>query len=70
MTVHVEADTMFHRGANRTLAVDIPGRSKGAQRVMLVAHVQEPGANDNASGCGTLLAAALAMHDAVRRGAV
>ena len=70
VTVHVEIETVFHRRPNRTLAVDIAGRSKAADRVMLVAHVQEPGANDNASGCGTLLAAALAMHDAVRRGAV
>lgn len=46
-----------------------PGRSKAGERILLVAHVQEPGANDNASGCGTLLAAALAVHDAVRRGA-
>jgi aminopeptidase YwaD len=68
-TVHVTIDTVFHRRPNRTLAVDIPGRSKPAERILLVAHVQEPGANDNASGCGTLLAAALAMHDAVRRGA-
>ncbi len=69
VTVHVEIETVFHRRPNRTLAVDIPGRSKAAERVMLVAHVQEPGANDNASGCGTLLAAALAVQDAVRRGA-
>ena len=69
VTVHVEADTVFHRRPNRTLAVEIPGRSKAGERVMLVAHVQEPGANDNASGCGTLLAAALAIHDAVGRGA-
>jgi len=70
VTVHVEIDSVFHRRPNRTLVVDIPGRSKAAERVLLVAHVQEPGANDNASGCGTLLAAALAMHDAVRRGVV
>ena len=38
--------------------------------MVLAAHVQEPGANDNASGCGTLLAAALAIHDAIRRGAL
>ena len=69
VTVHAEIDTVFHRRPNRTLAVEIPGRSKAAERVVLVAHVQEPGANDNASGCGTLLAAALAIHDAVRRGA-
>jgi Zn-dependent M28 family amino/carboxypeptidase len=30
-----------------------------------VAHVQEPGANDNASGSGTLLAAALAIQRAI-----
>ncbi len=70
VTAHVEIETTFHRRPNRTLAVDIPGRSKAGERVVLVAHVQEPGANDNASGCGTLLAAALAMHDAVSRGAV
>ena len=69
VTVHADLETVFHRRPNRTLAVDIPGRSKAGERVLLVAHVQEPGANDNASGCGTLLAAALAMHDAVRRGA-
>jgi aminopeptidase YwaD len=40
------------------------------ERVVLVAHVQEPGASDNASGSGTLLSAALAMADAVRRGRV
>jgi aminopeptidase YwaD len=69
-TVHVEINTTFHRRPNRTLTVEIPGTSLAAQRIVLVAHVQEPGANDNASGCGTLLAAALAIHDAVRSGAL
>ena len=32
---------------------------------MLVAHVQEPGANDNASGAGTLLATAIAIRHAI-----
>lgn len=66
--VHVDIATTFHRGANRTLAAEIPGQSAAGERVVLVAHVQEPGANDNASGAGTLLAAVLAMHDAVTRG--
>jgi aminopeptidase YwaD len=70
VTLHVEVDTTFHRRPNRTLAVDIPGASRQDQRVVLVAHVQEPGANDNASGCGTLLAAALGIQDAIRRGAL
>ena len=68
--VHVDIETTFHRRPNRTLVLEIPGRVRPEQRVVLAAHVQEPGANDNASGCGTLLAAALGMHDAIRRGAL
>lgn len=70
VTVHAEIETTFHRRPNRTLVVEIPGRVRPEQRVVLAAHVQEPGANDNASGCGTLLAAALGMHDAISRGAL
>jgi len=66
--LHVDIETVFHRRPNRTLMVEIPGRTQPGQRVVLVAHVQEPGANDNATGCGTLLAAALAMQDGIRRG--
>ncbi len=70
VTVHVEIESAFHRGLNRTLVAEIPGRLHPDERIVLAAHVQEPGANDNASGCGTLLAAALGMHDAIRRGAL
>ena len=70
VSVHVDIETTFHRRPNRTLVLEIPGRVRPQQRVVLVAHVQEPGANDNASGCGTLLAAALGIHDAIRRGAL
>ena len=70
VTVHVDIATVFHRRPNRTLVVEIPGRDRARQRIVLAAHVQEPGANDNASGCGTLLAVALGIDDAVRRGAL
>ena len=70
VTVHVDVESMFHRRPNRTLVLEIPGQSKPEERVVLAAHVQEPGANDNASGCGTLLAAALAIHDGIRTGAL
>ena len=66
--IHVEIETTFHRGQNRTLMAEIPGRQRSGERVMLVAHVQEPGANDNASGSGTLLAVALALSDAIAKG--
>ncbi len=68
--LHVDIETVFHRRPSRTLSVEIPGRTHPEQRVVLAAHLQEPGANDNASGCGTLLAAALAMHDGIRRGSL
>lgn len=70
VTLHVEIRSTFHRRDNRTLTVEIPGRSRPGERIVLAAHVQEPGANDNASGCGTLLAAVLAIQDAIRRGAL
>lgn len=68
--LHVDIETTFHHRPNRTLIVEIPGRGKADQRVVLAAHVQEPGAGDNASGCGTLLAVALAIQDGIRRGAI
>jgi aminopeptidase YwaD len=68
--LHVEIDTTFHRGANRTLVAEIPGRGRPDDRVVLVAHVQEPGANDNASGSGTLLSIALALREAIQKGAL
>ncbi len=70
VNVHVEIETIFHRRPNRTLVLEIPGTEQPDARVVLAAHVQEPGANDNASGCGTLLAAALAIDNAVRSGAL
>ena len=70
VNVHVDIESAFHRGPNRTLVAEIPGRTRPDERIVLAAHVQEPGANDNASGCGTLLAAALAIQDAIRSGAL
>ncbi|MEZ5289468.1 MAG: M28 family peptidase [Vicinamibacterales bacterium] len=70
VSVHVTADTTFHRRAVRTLVAEFPGTRWPDDRVVLVAHVQEPGANDNASGCGSLLAAAVAMQRAIADGAL
>ena len=68
VSLHVAIESTFHRGPNRTLVAEIRGAVHPDQRIVLAAHVQEPGANDNASGCGTLLASALAIQDAIRRG--
>lgn len=68
--VHVSVDAIFHRRPVRTLIAEFPGTRWPDDRVVLVAHVQEPGANDNASGSGSLLAAALALQTAIRDGAL
>ena len=68
VTLHVRIESTFYATPNRTLIAEIPGRSLPGERIVMVAHVQEPGANDNASGCGTLFALAVAMFDAIRAG--
>ena len=66
--VRVDIETNFHDGPNRTLIAEIAGSTD--ERVVLAAHVQEPGANDNASGSGTLLAVAAALHQAITSGSL
>ena len=68
--VRVDIESSFHEGPNRTLVAEIPGRSRPNERIVVVAHVQEPGANDNATGCATLLSLALALDGAIKRGAI
>jgi hypothetical protein len=68
VTVRVDIQSSFTPGPNRTLVAEIPGRSRSHERIVLVAHVQEPGANDNASGCGTLLEIARTLRRAIRAG--
>ena len=68
LTVEATIDSAFHDGPNRTLVAEIPGRSKPDERIVLVAHVQEPGANDDASGCATLYGIASALLGAMTSG--
>jgi aminopeptidase YwaD len=59
--VKVDIESTFYDGPNRSLIAEIPGSAKPDERIVLAAHVQEPGANDDGSGCGTLLAVAAAL---------
>ncbi len=70
VTVRVTIDASFYQGPNRSLVAEIPGRSRPDERVVMVAHVQEPGANDDGSGCGTLYGLARALIEAIRTGAL
>lgn len=53
-SARVMVRTQFERRPERTLVAEIRGASRAHERFMYSAHVQEPGANDNASGVGTL----------------
>ena len=68
--VRVEIASSFYTGPARTLVAEIPGRSRPEERIVMTAHVQEPGANDNASGCATLYALARALQGAIEQGAL
>jgi aminopeptidase YwaD len=64
--VRVDVASTFSPGPVRSLVAEIPGAATPGERVVLVAHVQEPGANDNASGCATLLELARAVLQGIR----
>ena len=70
VAVKVDVQSTFYDGPSRSLIVEIPGTSRPAERIVMVAHVQEPGANDDGSGCGTLMALVVALHRAIEAGAL
>jgi hypothetical protein len=51
---HVVTSTVFESRPQRTLIADIRGSVAPEERFVYSAHVQEPGANDNATGVGLL----------------
>ncbi|HEX5215426.1 MAG TPA: peptidylprolyl isomerase, partial [Vicinamibacterales bacterium] len=63
--VHVTIASTFSRKPTRTLVGEINGATHPAERIVLAAHVQEPGANDNASGVATLAELFVALTNAI-----
>jgi Zn-dependent M28 family amino/carboxypeptidase len=66
--ITVEIQSTFYDGPTRTLIAELPGTVKPEERIVMAAHIQEPGANDDGSGCGTLYAMALALGASIGRG--
>jgi aminopeptidase YwaD len=63
--VKVEVVSTFAEKPERTLVHEIRGSSLPDERIVIAAHVQEPGANDNASGVATLQELAYALTRAI-----
>jgi len=70
VSVKVDVQSSFYDGPDRMVVAEIPGTVKADERIVMVAHIQEPGANDDGSGCGTLLALAAALQKAIVSGAL
>jgi len=68
--VRVEVVSTFANKPERTLVYEIPGRTLPNERVVLAAHIQEPGANDNASGVATLMELARSLGMGVASGRI
>ena len=67
---HVTVASSFTERQARMLIAEIPGATLPDERIVIAAHVQEPGANDNASGSATLAEMAVAMLRGVRDGSL
>lgn len=52
VSVTAKVETRIYESAELTVVADIRGSDKPQERMVFSAHVQEPGANDNASGVG------------------
>ncbi|TAK17146.1 MAG: M28 family peptidase, partial [Acidobacteria bacterium] len=68
--VRAEVVTSFARKPERTLSAEIPGATAPNERIVIAAHVQEPGANDNASGTATNMELARALVVGVNSGRI
>ncbi len=54
VSLKVKVNTKIYASEELTIVADVRGKTKPDERFVFSAHVQEPGANDNASGVGTL----------------
>jgi len=66
--VRVRIETRQHPAPERTLVAEVRGSRAPAERFVFSAHVQEPGANDNASGVGLQAEIARTLAALVRAG--
>jgi hypothetical protein len=68
--VRVMTRSRFSPSVERTVIADVHGSAKPNERFVLSAHVQEPGANDNASGVGAQVEMARVVASLVQAGTV
>jgi aminopeptidase YwaD len=70
VTVRANVQTKFYKAEELTLVANVRGSTLPDERFVYSAHVQEPGANDNASGVGTLAEMARVTASLVQNGQI
>jgi hypothetical protein len=68
VTAEVDLDGRVYDGVTHAIDALLPGDDPDAPELLLVAHLYEPGANDNASGAGLTLEILRAIHALRQRG--
>ena len=66
--VRVETDAKLYEAQELTIVADVRGSALPRERLVYSAHVQEPGANDNASGVGAQAEMARALAQLLQAG--
>ncbi|HEX7845954.1 MAG TPA: M28 family peptidase [Chitinophagaceae bacterium] len=66
--VKVITESKIYAAEELTIVANVRGQVNPDERFVFSAHVQEPGANDNASGVGTLAEMARLTADMIRKG--
>jgi aminopeptidase YwaD len=70
LKVQVKIDTKIYPSEELAIIAEIRGQKEPGERLLFSAHVQEPGANDNASGVGALTEMARVAAELVKTGEV
>lgn len=70
VTLNVQIETKIYPSEELTIVADIKGSEQPKKRLVFSAHIQEPGANDNASGVGAALEMASLSAKLVKAGKI
>lgn len=68
--ITINLDAKIYPSEELTLVAELKGSKSPEQRFVFSAHVQEPGANDNASGVGALMEVALSTARLLKSGKI
>ena len=68
VSVHVEIETKIYESEELTVVANVKGSELPLESLVFSAHIQEPGANDNATGVGTQLEMAKITADLMQQG--